>query len=522
MSARVPGNGEGGPLSERSAPLLALERLQKLYPNGTAALRGVDLTVRAGTVHGLLGANGAGKSTLIRILAGAARATAGNVLWRGERVSWSGPAQARAAGIATLHQQIPLVGTLSVLENVFLAQRGRWRRGRLLAARLHRLMASIGYEIDIDAPVATLPIGERQMVGILQALAAEAALIVMDEPTASLAAAERRIVQRTIRRLAAEGRAVLLVSHFLDEVLALTDEVTVLRDGAAVLASVTAALDEPALAAAIVGRPPGEARPRALAREAGGTVAEIIGLESPGRLQPCSFEVRAGEVLGIAGFLGSGRSELLHALFGADRSARGEVRLHGKRVGRSPKAAVAAGIALVPEDRQSQALVPEFPLSQNLTLAHLGRFTRWQLLLRAGAEAAAAEEAIARLGIKAPGVATRVSELSGGNAQKVSIARWLCGPTHLLLLDEPTAGIDVGARAEILDLVRGLAAGGLAIVWVSSELAQLTAAADRILVMREGAIVAERMAVETDEEELVLLASGAAGGRRPTEAEAAR
>ncbi|HEV2441773.1 MAG TPA: sugar ABC transporter ATP-binding protein [Steroidobacteraceae bacterium] len=496
-------------MSDTSSPLLTLQRLEKVYPNGTVALRGVDLTVRSGTVHGLLGANGAGKSTLIRILSGASRATAGNILWRGEHVSWSRPAQARAAGIATLHQQIPLVGTLSVLENVFLAQRGGWRAGRALEARLSRLMASVGYELDPHAPVATLPIGARQMVGILQALAAEATLIVMDEPTASLAAAERRIVHRTIRQLAAEGRAVLLVSHFLDEVLALTDEVTVLRDGAAVLTSVTGLLDAPGLAAAIVGRALREARPRAIADRTGGLrVAEIIALESPGRFAPCSFEIRAGEVLGIAGFLGSGRSELLHAIFGADRSARGEVRLHGRRVRRSPRAAVAAGIALVPEDRRSQALVPELSLSKNLTLAHLGRFARWGFFLRVSSETAAAAQAIDRLGIRARGATTPVTELSGGNAQKVSIARWLCGPTHLLLLDEPTAGIDVGAKAEVLDLVRELAAAGLGVVWVSSELAELVAAADRILIMREGAIVAERIAAETDEEELVLLASG--------------
>ena len=501
-------------MGEMSTSLLQLQRLEKVYPSGTAALKGVDLTVRAGTVHGLLGANGAGKSTLIRILAGAARATAGDIVWRGKRVSWSRPAQARAAGIATLHQQIPLVGTLSVLENVFLAQRGGWRRGRALQTRLRRLMASIGYDLDIDAQVATLSIGERQMVGILQALAAEATLIVMDEPTASLAAAERRIVHRTIRRLAEEGRAVLLVSHFLDEVMALTNEITVLRDGAAVLSSATADLDEPKVAAAIVGRPVRGTRSHAAAAGATGpAVAEIIGLRSPGRLAPCSFEVRAGEVLGIAGFLGSGRSELLHAIFGADRGARGEVRLHGKPVGRSPRAAIAAGMALVPEDRQAQGLVPELPLAQNLTLAHLARFARCAVFVRAGAERAAAEEAIERLGIKARGAATPVGELSGGNAQKVSLARWLCGPTQLLLLDEPTAGIDIGAKAEILGLVRELAAAGLAIVWVSSELAELAGAADRILVMREGAIVAERMAAHTDEEELVLLASGADRGR---------
>jgi ribose transport system ATP-binding protein len=498
-------------MSARPVPLLQLERLQMVYPNGTAALRGVDLTVREGTVHGLLGANGAGKSTLIRILSGAARATAGNILWLGERVSWSQPAQARAAGIATLHQQFPLVGTLSVLENVFLAERGGKRSGPRLAARLRRLMASIEYEMDMDAPVATLAIGARQMVGILQALAADATLIVMDEPTASLAAAERRLVYRTIRRLAAERRAVLLVSHFLDEVLALTDEVTVLRDGARVLAAATVVLDEPGLAAAIVGRPLRETATRVAANEAGGDrVVEIIGLESPGRLAPCSFEVRAGEVLGIAGFLGSGRSELLHAIFGADGSARGEVRLRGRRVRRSPRAAVAAGIALVPEDRQRQALVPEFSLSKNLTLAHLERFARWRLFMRAGGETAATEQAIQRLGIKTRDAATPVTELSGGNAQKVSIARWLCGPTDLLLLDEPTAGIDIGAKAEILALVRELAAAGLAIIWVSSELKELTAVADRILVMHEGAIVAERIAAETDEAELVLLASGAA------------
>lgn len=488
--------------------------MAKVYPNGTAALRGVDLTVRAAAVHGLLGANGAGKSTLIRILSGAARASGGRMLWRGEAVRFMRPAQARAAGIATLHQQIPLVGTLSVLENVFLAERRGGRRGRALAARLRRLMASIGYELDIEAPVGTLPIGERQMVGILQALAADAALIIMDEPTASLAAAERRIVHGAIRRLAAEGRAVLFVSHFLDEVLALTEQITVLRDGAAVLSCATAEVDEAGLAAAIVGRPmrPSGARP-ATAAASGAAVAQIRALESPGRLAPCTFEVRAGEVLGIAGFLGSGRSELLHAIFGADRGARGEVRLCGKALGRSPRAAVAAGVGLVPEDRQAQALVPEFALWRNLTLAHLGRFARGGLFARAGAERAAAGQAIERLGIKAMGPDTPVSELSGGNAQKVSLGRWLLGPLRLLLLDEPTAGVDVGAKTEILAIVRDLAAEGLAVLLVSSELTELTAAADRILIMREGAIVAEREAAQTSEEELVLLASGGPQGR---------
>ena len=492
-------------------PLLRLEHLAKVYPNGTAALREVELVVGSGTVHGLLGANGAGKSTLIRILSGATEATAGRILWKGRPEHWRHPAQARAAGIATLHQQIPLVGTLSVLENVFLAEDGWARRDRAQRRRLAALMDALGYHLPPDQPLAALPIGARQMVGLLQALAAEAQLIVMDEPTASLAAPQRQIVHGAIRRLAAEGRAILLVTHFLDEVLALTDAVTVLRDGAAVLTSETRSIDEHVLADAIAGRSFERVAKRAVAASAC-NVAEIDRLRSPGRLAPCSFVVRAGEVLGIAGFLGAGRSELLHAIFGADRNARGEVRVHGRRVERSPVAAVRAGIALAPEDRATQALVPGMALWQNMTLAHLGRFSRWGMIPRTRAEQSAAAAAIRRLRIKTPDVHAVPGDLSGGNAQKVSVARWLCGPVRLLLLDEPTACIDIGAKAEILDQVRALAAEGVAVILVDSELKLLLEEADRILVMRQGAIVAERLAADTDEQELIRLAAGA--GRR--------
>src|SRR5580692_10562378 len=238
-----------------TSDLLRLEGLAKVFPNGTVALRGVNLTLRAGLVHGLLGANGAGKSTLIKILSGALPATAGTITWCGERVSWRRPVEPQAAGVATLHQHIPLVGTLSVLENVFLGESSGWRRTRQLEARLQRLLQSIGYDIDPQARVGDLSIGQRQMVAILQALAMQARLIVMDEPTASLAAAERAIVYRTIERLArVECTAVLFVSHFLDEIMSLTDEVTVLRDGVAVLHADTRDLDEGKIAEAIVGR----------------------------------------------------------------------------------------------------------------------------------------------------------------------------------------------------------------------------------------------------------------------------
>ena len=317
--------------------------MAKVFPNGTVALRGVDLTIRAGLVHGLLGANGAGKSTLIKILSGALPASAGTITWCGERVSWRRPVEPQAAGVATLHQHIPLVGTLSVLENVFLSESSGWRRTSGLEARLQRLLESVGYDIDPQALVGDLSIGQRQMVAILQALAMKARLIIMDEPTASLATSERAIVYRTIQHLAqVEGTAVLFVSHFLDEIMSLTDEVTVLRDGVAVLHADTRDLDEGKIAEAIVGR-----AVTALTREPSRVgfsdapvLLEIEKLSSAGKLAPCTLTLHAGEVLGIAGFLGSGRSELLHAIFGADREARGEVRMLGKKVGRSPAAAV--------------------------------------------------------------------------------------------------------------------------------------------------------------------------------------
>jgi ribose transport system ATP-binding protein len=498
--------------------LLQLESLEKVFPNGTIALRGVDLLVRGSTVHGLLGANGAGKSTLIKILSGAQSATAGTILWRGEQVRWKRPSEPKAAGIATLHQHIPLVGTLSVLENVFLGERTLWRRTSALEERLRRLLATVGYDIDGDALVGDLPIGQRQMVGILQALAVDAQLMVMDEPTASLATEEREVVYAAIRRLARQGAAIVFVSHFLDEILALTDEVTVLRDGVAVLHAPTAELDESKLAAAITGRAVVAMVPRSSDTARGENIsvptappAIEIDLSSPGKLAPCSLKLRAGEVLGIAGFLGSGRSELLHAIFGSDREARGEVRIGGKPVARSPSAAVKAGVALVPEDRMRQGLISGFSILQNTTLPFLEDFAWADIFTVHQREIAYTEEAIGRLGIKTAGTDVPVADLSGGNAQKVSIAKWLAGgPPRLLLLDEPTAGVDIGAKTQILELIRELASGGSAVIIVSSEFEELLAVCDRILVMREGAIVAERCATEVDEHELVVLA----GGRR--------
>jgi len=493
-------------------PLLLLEGVAKTFPNGTAALRGVDLRIVPGRVHGLLGANGAGKSTLIKILAGALTASCGTIRWKGEAAQWKTPQAAKAAGIATLYQHIPLVPTLSALENVLLDQGGWCRHLPAERRRIAALVASLGDPFGLDTVVGDLPIGARQMVALAQALAGGAEMVVMDEPTASLAGHEREAVYATIRRLAREGKAVLFVSHFIDEIVALTDEVTVLRDGMVALSAPTYDLNEASIAQAIAGRVV-----RALdksGRSQGGTgnVVALRDVGSPGTLAPVTLDLAAGEVVGIAGVLGSGRTELLHAIFGADPRATGSVSVDGRQIERLPEASVDAGIALVPEDRARQGYVPQFTVAENISLAHLRQFAHAGLFPSGAREGAFAAEMIVRLAIRAPGADALVTELSGGNAQKVVIGKWLTPHTRLLLLDEPTAGIDVGARTDILRLIRRLADEGLTTILVSSEFEELIAVCDRILVMRDGAVVAERAADGCTEEELILLA----GGTRPS------
>ena len=506
-----PGNSDGG--ADGEPPLMRLRGICKTFPNGTQALSGVDLDLRSAEVHGLLGANGAGKSTLIKILSGAMPPSEGEIVWRGEPVALNSPRDANRLGVATIHQHIPLVATLSVLENVFLSQESGWRRSPQFRLQFETLCERLGYWLDPDAIVGDLPIGERQMVAISQALGTGAELIVMDEPTASLAAHERELVYQTIRRLArGERKTILFVSHFLDEIMALTDRVTILRDGKAVLRADTADLDQDRLTEAIVGK-----SIAAFERDAGlratGTAGdgnspprlELRDLQSPGKLEPLSLRLIAGEVVGVAGLLGSGRSELLHAIYGSDPDARGAILLDGRSIARSPSASVGAGIGIVPEDRTRQGLVPDFEIWRNITLPALPDVSAMRMLPIAERERARGWEAIRRLSIKASSPDIKVSELSGGNAQKVTIARWLFGNVRLLLLDEPTAGIDIGAKADILRLIRELAASGLAIIVVSSEFEELLAVADRILVLRDGRCVAERAARDTSEHELLLL-----------------
>ncbi|TIQ18298.1 MAG: sugar ABC transporter ATP-binding protein [Mesorhizobium sp.] len=499
-----------------NTPIMQLRGIVKGFPNGTLALRGVDLDIERGKVHGLLGANGAGKSTLIRILSGSYWATLGEIIWRGQPVQWDSPKAANDMGVATVHQHIPLVPTLSILENVFLGNSGSWRKSSAIRDKFNELCERVGYWLDPDTMVGSLSIGERQMVSIFQALGTGADLIVMDEPTASLASEERELVYKTVRRLSkGEKKAILFVSHFLDEVMALTDQVTVLRDGVAVLRANTSDIDETRIAEAIVGKQIVALERQAENREptkasAKGLIPrlELRDLASKGRLANLSLSVAPGEVVGVAGLLGSGRSELLHAIFGSDKSATGEVVLDGKRVARDTGAAVKAGIGMVPEDRMAQGLVPDFEIWKNTTLPALGGVSMLNAIPVGERERERGWEAIRMLGIKASSPEILVKELSGGNAQKVTIAKWLFSDVKLFLLDEPTAGIDIGAKTDILRLVRQLASEGKSVIIVSSEFEELLTVSDRILVMRDGQCIAERNARDTSEHELLLLAGG--------------
>ena len=504
-------------MADPGAPVLTVTDVHKRYSTGTYALRGVSLQVRPGSVHGLLGSNGAGKSTLIKILCGAQPATSGSLAWQGTSVDWSTPAQALGAGLAAVHQHTPLVDSLTVLDNVFLGMREglRWdapRRREELAALCDR----IGYPLDPDLPIAEMSVGGRQMVAIVQALARKPTLLLLDEPTAALSPHEREILFTVVRRLRDQGTAFVYVSHFLDEVMELTDHLTVLRDGRVVLDSPTAATDQESLVTAVVGERLARLEDSAppVTRSCGETLLRVERLESPGRFGPVSLEVHAGEVVGLAGLLGSGRSELLQAVFGADKRARGQVALADSGPLRNtPRARVRAGLALVPEDRNRQGLLADWEIWRNESLPYLGRASYAGALPRERDERSAAEVSVRDLGIMTGSVETPVGELSGGNAQKVVFGKWLYGPARVILLDEPTAGVDVGAKVDILRLIRRQAELGRGVLIVSSEFEELRSVCDRILVLRRGRLVAELVSASTDLHEITAYASGLAGPR---------
>ena len=474
-------------------PLLALHQLTKSF-GGARALRGVDFDLRAGEVHALLGENGAGKSTLIKIVTGAHQPDGGTITVAGQVVTGLTPASAHALGIACIYQQPALFPDLTVAENIALrlepgtaARRIKWPARR---ARALELLARIGASISPEAEIRTLSMPEQQLVEIACALGAGARIVIMDEPTASLTHKEQHLLYAVVRDLRDHGVGVIYISHRLEEIFTLADRVTVLRDGQSVGTNPVGGLTESALIRLMVGRemaqiyPPAESVP-------GAPLLSVrrLGCRASG-VNDVSFDVRAGEIFGLAGLVGAGRTELARVLFGLTPADSGEIALHGEPLAlRSPRDAVAHGIAYVPEDRRRHGVVLDLPIAHNISMAiHRRLFpATW---LHFGAERSLALDFIRDLAVKCAGPAAPVGSLSGGNQQKVSLARWLATKPRLLILDEPTQGVDVGAKGEIHRIIRRLAKDGLAVLLISSDLPEVLGMSDRIGVMAGGRLTA--------------------------------
>ncbi|MEU1587456.1 sugar ABC transporter ATP-binding protein [Micromonospora sp. NPDC005710] len=483
--------------------VLRLTDVVKTFP-GVRALDGVQLEVRAGEVHCLLGQNGAGKSTLIKVLAGVHQPDSGQVEWRGEPATFANPQAAMKAGIATIYQELDLVEDLSVAENAFLGHEyrsfGFVRRGRM-ARHTRQILGRLGHgEIPPGRMVRSLPAAGKQIVSMARALSHEARLIIMDEPSAVLAHDEVGNLFRIIRELTAQGIAVIYISHRMEEIREIGDRVTVLKDGRTTAANLPAR-DTPTrdLVSRMTGRTIEYVFPdRPTDDSAGDELLQVEGLTRTGEFADVSLTVRAGEIVGIAGLVGSGRSELLETIYGARLSEAGTVRMDGKALRPGVGAAVRAGMGMAPEERKSQALLLGEPIYRNVTLATFGRYARLGFT-NASKERAEADRIAETLELRPRDVDRPVRTLSGGNQQKVVVGRWLLGGTKLLLLDEPTRGVDVGARAELYQVIRGLAAQGVGVLLVSSEVPEVLGLADRVLVMREGRVVREAAAGELDE-----------------------
>ncbi len=489
-------------------PVLEVRGLRKAFP-GVQALAGADLTVRRGEVHALIGANGAGKSTLIKILAGLQSADAGSVLVDGRPVHIDSPRRSRDLGLAFIHQELALVPRLSVAENLMLATMpSRWGivRRRELRHRAEEALSAFLPGVDPSAPVSDLAVAQQWLVSLARVHLQDARIVFLDEPTAALGAHEVEVLFDVVRHLAAQEVSVVFVSHRLAEVLAITDHVTALRAGLTVGTQPTAQCTRSTLVEYITGHSVADnTTVTDNTTVAGGTtvadrselpdVGPVLELDrlSSGPVRDVSLALRGGEVLGIGGLVGSGRSELLETVFGARPVEAGRMLLDGRPVRfRSPADAMRVGIALLPEDRHGMAIFASRSIRVNTVVAHLHSFARrvTRSPVRAREDEATIDK-IARLRIAATGPSQRVSELSGGNQQKVVVSRWLCGPVRVFLVDEPTKGVDVEGKAEILRELRRLAAENVAVVVVSSELEEVASVADRVVVLREGRLVAE-------------------------------
>ncbi|MGA9835787.1 MAG: sugar ABC transporter ATP-binding protein [Gemmatimonadaceae bacterium] len=494
-------------------PAVRFSGITKRFP-GVTALHDVSFDVAPGSCHAVCGENGAGKSTLGKILAGLIEPDAGQIELRGRAVRFTSPRDALKAGVAMVHQELALCENMTVAENLCLgnlpARRLFVSRERL-NARARDLLAAVGADTDVSRPMSGLTMAEQQRVQIAAAVGSGARIIVFDEPTSSLAEGEAVALYELIGRLTASGVTVLYVSHRMHEIFRLCDTVTVLRDGRHVATRAIAALDEATIVQLMIGRKLDQYFPAHVGGQRGAELLRVEGLTHAGRFENVSFAVHAGEVVGLAGLVGAGRSEVAQAIFGLDPRAGGTVYLAGRRVRiRSPRHAMALGIGFVPEDRKRQGLVLSLAARENTTLPTLGRLARHTWIQRRR-ERAVTLEYFHRLGIRANLVDAGTSSLSGGNQQKVVLAKWLAAESRVLILDEPTRGVDVGAKAELHAWIDRLAASGVGILLISSELPELLNLSTRILVLRAGRITGEVSRTRADQDLLLRMMTGLDG-----------
>ncbi len=491
-------------------PILRLDDISKSFP-GVRALSGVHLDLYAGEVHALMGENGAGKSTLIKILCGVQPPDAGAIIIEGRPVSIGSPTAAHHLGISPVHQELHLEPHLSVAENIYLGRQPTNRLGLIDRRKMHtdarRILDELGVSLDSSAIVGALSIAERQVVAIARAVSTNARIMIFDEPTSSLTRRESELLIQMIRRLKNQGVGVIYVSHRMEEIFDLCDRVTVFRDGRYVATRNVADTSMGELVHMIVGRHIEASAPRASTRH-GPVVLDVRALCKKGLLKDISFSLRRGEIVGLSGLVGAGRTELARVLFGDITPDSGEILIDGVAVnGRSPRDAIASGIGLVPEDRKEQGLVLDLSVMSNIgmpVLAGLGRFG----VVNGRRERELANRYVRDLKIRTPSVDQKVKYLSGGNQQRVVISKWLSAQPKILIVDEPTRGVDIGAKSELHALLRELASAGMAILMISSDMPEVLAVSDRILVMHEGRVAGELPASEATQEAIMNYAMG--------------
>ncbi len=492
-------------------PILRMQGIAKSFP-GVKALDDVSFEVQAGEVHALMGENGAGKSTLMKILAGAYQADGGQIYLDGEVVTIHSPQEATKLRIEIIYQEFNLVPQLTIAENIFLGRERRgavpgWLDRKTMQDEAQRLMDGLGANIDIRTRVSKLSVAMQQMVEIAKATSRKSRILVMDEPSATLTEHELENLYRLIRQLKEEGVSVIYISHRMDEVFSICDRITVLRDGKTVGTKLTSEVTPDELIKMMVGRTLEDNFPKVVA-EVGDTVLEVEHLSRKSDIHDVSFKVKAGEVVALAGLVGSGRTEIARCIFGADPYDSGKISFGGKPLlAHGPGGAIKAGIGLVTEDRKGQGLILDLTVRENTTLAALPSLSKLGFVEK-GRERTVTQEYIKSLDIRTPSGEQRVKNLSGGNQQKVVLSKWLLTQSKLLILDEPTRGIDVGAKVEIYQLMNRLTAQGIGILMISSELPEVLGMADRVLVMREGRMVGELSRGEATQERIGEMAVG--------------